>query len=118
MLSTMLRPILSSPALRSDKLKESFGELAFFVELLGVGELFFSDFIVTATICQIPNGVHSLGKGRGGSGVIHPHESNLVAKQLMQLIEGRPGVCNGVGTVVDIGSVHASDLTFHAAPSF
>jgi hypothetical protein len=65
MLSTIPRPILSSRALRSDKLKESFGELAFLVELFGVGP-FFSDFIATGIICQISNGVNYIDKGRRG----------------------------------------------------
>jgi hypothetical protein len=54
--------------LRSGKLKESFGELAFFVELLGVGELFVSDVITAATIRQLPDGVNTLAHhGCGGA---------------------------------------------------
>ena len=52
MLSTIACPILSSAALRSDKLKESFGELSVFGELHGVFELFVSDFIYTSIIRQ------------------------------------------------------------------
>ncbi len=63
MLSTISSPSACISLFRwSDEVVEFLGELSISSELSGAFELFFSDFIVTATICQITNGVNSLGK--------------------------------------------------------